>query len=405
LRERIYSIPPLNIFNQLRKNIMNNVQLDRSTTETLAASTIRSRRNVSMASIAIILGLAVSACTPSSPDIAKPPTGGTAAPAAGGSAPAGGGSSLSGAGASFPAPLYQRWFADYNKANPGTQISYQSVGSGAGVEQFLAGTVDFGATDAPLKAEERAKFKTKYNAEPIQVPMTGGSVVFAYNLEGVKDLKLSRAAYCGIAAGKITKWSDPEIAKANPGAKLPTSPIQFVHRSDGSGTTFQFTTHLKAACPVWTAGASKSVQWPVGTGAKGNEGIAAQIQQTPNSIGYIEYSYGKQTSLAMAAIENKSGKIIAPSPEAGAAAFAGEKVPADLALMVPDSTNPKAYPISGLTWLLVYPQPKDAAKKATLTKVVEWSLSTGKATATELGYVPLEDSLVTKVKAELVKVK
>ncbi len=383
---------------------MNNSRLDRSTNEKLAVN-IRPRPNVSMASIAIILGLTVSACTPSSPDVAQPPSGGTAPAAGGGSPASGGSSSLSGAGASFPAPLYQRWFADYNKANPGTQISYQSVGSGAGVEQFLAGTVDFGATDAPLKAEERTKFKTKYGAEPIQVPMTGGSVVFAYNLAGVKDLKLSRAAYCGIAAGKITKWSDPEIAKANPGAKLPASPIQFVHRSDGSGTTFQFTTHLKAACPVWTAGANKSVQWPSGTGAKGNEGIAAQIQQTPSSIGYVEYSFGKQTGLSMAAIENKSGKIIPPSPAAGAAAFAGEKVPADLALMVPDSVNPQAYPISGLTWLLLYPQPKDAAKKAALTAVVEWSLSTGKATATELGYVPLEDGLVAKVKAELAKVK
>lgn len=358
-------------------------------------------------SIALILGLSVSACTPKSPDVATPPTG-TGAPATGSAPVAGGGntSSLSGAGASFPAPLYQRWFADYNKINPGTQISYQSVGSGAGVEQFLAGTVDFGATDAPLKPEERAKFKAKYGAEPIQVPMTGGSVVFAYNLDGVKDLKLSRAAYCGIASGKITKWNDPAIAKANPGAKLPDQTIQFIHRSDGSGTTYQFTTHLKAACGAgWTAGANKSVSWPVGTGAKGNEGVTAQIQQTPSSIGYVEYSYGKQTNLTMAAIENKSGKLIAPSPESGAEAFVGEKVPADLALTVADSANPKAYPISGLTWLLLYPQPKDATKTAALKSVIDWSLTTGKATATELGYVPLEASLVAKVKEELNKVK
>jgi phosphate transport system substrate-binding protein len=355
--------------------------------------------------LALTIGLAMSACTPKSPDVAAPPS----TPTASGSPTASSGgssSSLSGAGASFPAPLYQRWFADYNKTNPGTQISYQSVGSGAGVEQFLAGTVDFGATDAPLKPEERAKFKAKYNADPIQVPMTGGSVAFAYNLEGVKDLKLSRAAYCGIAAGKITKWNDPAIAKANAGAKLPDQAIQFVHRADGSGTTYQFTTHLKAACPsVWTAGANKTVAWPVGTGAKGNEGVAAQIAQTPNSIGYVEYSYGKQTNLAMAAIENKSGKLIAPSPAAGAEAFVGQAIPADLALTVPDSTNPKAYPISGLTWLLLYPQSKDAAKQTALKSVIDWSLTTGKATATELGYVPLETGLVTKVKAELNKAK
>jgi phosphate transport system substrate-binding protein len=376
--------------------------------KTTTVSTIRSNRKVQIL-LALTMGLTISSCTPSSPDVAKPTTGGSTAPVTGSStAPASGGagsSSLSGAGASFPAPLYQRWFADYNKANPGTQISYQSVGSGAGVEQFLAGTVDFGATDAPLKPEERAKFKAKYNADPIQVPMTGGSVAFAYNLEGIKDLKLSRAAYCGIAAGKIIKWNDPAIAKANAGAKLPDQTIQFVHRSDGSGTTYQFTTHLTAACPgVWTAGANKTVSWPAGTGAKGNEGVAAQIQQTPNSIGYVEYSYGKQTNLAMAAIENKSGKIVAPSPEAGAEAFVGQKVPADLALTVADSTNPKAYPISGLTWLLLYPQ-KDAAKQAALKSVVDWSLTTGKATATELGYVPLETGLVAKVKEELNKVK
>ncbi|WP_310413110.1 phosphate ABC transporter substrate-binding protein PstS [Chamaesiphon sp. OTE_8_metabat_110] len=384
---------------------MNNHQIERSNTGT--ATLGRSRHTIQIL-VALTLGVTTAACTPQSPDVATPPTGGTASPAAGsGAAPASGGgsSSLSGAGASFPAPLYQRWFADYNKANPSTQISYQSVGSGAGIEQFLAGTVDFGATDAPLKPEERAKFKAKYNADPIQVPMTGGSVVFAYNLEGVKDLKLSRAAYCGIAAGKIKKWNDPAIAKSNPGAKLPDQAIQFVHRSDGSGTTYQFTTHLKAACgATWTAGANKSISWPTGTGAKGNEGVAAQIQQTPSSIGYVEYSYGKQTNLTMAAIENKSGQIVAPSPESGAEAFVGEKVPADLALTVADSANPKAYPISGLTWLLLYPQ-KDAAKQTALKSVIDWSLTTGKATATELGYVPLEASLVAKVKEELNKVK
>ncbi len=384
---------------------MNDAQIQQLIDKKSAVS-IRSWRTIQTL-LAVTIGLAAAGCTPKSPDVATPPAG-TAAPGATGAPPASGGASasLSGAGATFPAPLYQRWFADYNKANPGTQISYQSVGSGAGVEQFLAGTVDFGATDAPLKAEERAKFKAKYNADPIQVPMTGGSVVFAYNLDGVKDLKLSRAAYCGITAGKITKWSDPAIAKANPGAKFPDAGIQFVHRSDGSGTTFQFTNHLKAACPEWTAGVNKSVAWPKGmTGAKGNEGVSAQIQQTPNSIGYIEYSYAKQTAISTAAVENKSGKLIAPSPESGAAAFVGEKVPADLALLVADSANPQAYPITGLTWLLLYPQPKDAAKGNALKSTIEWALTTGKATVTELGYVPIDDELVTKVKAELTKVK
>ncbi len=368
------------------------------TGEKSVLSANRLRFVVRAATIAVTMGLTVACRQPVSPDITPSPSGSPSA--VGGSS-----SSLSGAGASFPAPLYQRWFTDYNQANPATQVSYQSVGSGAGVEQFLAGTVDFGATDAPLTSEERAKFKAKYSAEPIQIPMTGGSVVFAYNLDGVKDLKLSRAAYCGIVAGKISKWNDPAIVKANPGAKLPNGTIQFVHRSDGSGTTYQFTTHLKAACPNWTVGANKSVAWPVGTGAKGNEGVAAQIKQTANAIGYVEYAYAKQTNLSMAAIENKSGKLIMPSPAAGAAAFAGEKIPGDLALMVPDSPKPTAYPISGLTWLLLYPQYKDATKQTALKAVVDWSLTKGKATATELGYVPLDDGLVAKVKDELNKVK
>ena len=358
--------------------------------------------------LALTLGLSVSACNKSS-EVASSPSD-PASPAISGSASASASSgsivSVGGAGATYPAPLYQRWFAEYNKVNPGTQVSYQSVGSGAGVEQFLAGNVDFGASDAPLKADERAKFKTKFGGEPLQVPMTGGMIVFAYNLDGVKDLQLSRTAYCGIASGKITKWNDPAIVKTNAGAKLPSEAIKFFHRSDGSGTTFQFTNHLKAACPEWTAGASKSVDWSKGmTGAQGNQGVSEQIDAIPNSIGYIEYSFAKLANLSMAAIENKSGKSIAPSPAAGAEAFVGEKVPDDLGLTVPDSTNPKAYPIAGLTWLLLYPQPKDATKTTALKAVIEWALTTGKASATELGYLPLDDELTIKAKAELNKVK
>lgn len=348
------------------------------------------------------LSFGFAACQTTPPSTPSANSSASAPPAA----PGGGAKvSLSGAGASFPAPLYQRWFSEYNKQNPDTQISYQSVGSGAGVEQFIAGTVDFGASDAPLKDAERAKFKDKFGAEPIQVPMTGGSVVFAYNLQDVKDLKLSRDAYCGIVTGQISKWNDPKIASANPGAKLPDEAIQFVHRSDGSGTTFQFTNHLKAACPTWKAGANKSVEWPVGTGAKGNEGVTAQVQQTPGSIGYVEYSYAKENGLSMAALENKSGKMITPSPEAGAAAFQGQTVPANFALLVPDSTNPEAYPISGLTWLLLYPSYKDPAKADAIKKVIGWAYNDGKQYATELGYIPLDADLAGKVKGELDKIK
>ncbi|WP_316429960.1 phosphate ABC transporter substrate-binding protein PstS [Leptolyngbya sp. NK1-12] len=364
-------------------------------------SLTRFKRRAFIAAIGCVsMGLAVS-CGPSNPDVSAPTA---TSPTAGGGG-GGGTVSLSGAGASFPAPLYQRWFADYNKQNPNTQISYQSVGSGAGVEQFLAGTVDFGATDAPLKAEEREKFKAKFGAEPIQVPMTGGSVVFAYNLDGVDGLKLSRDAYCGIVTGEITRWNDPAIAAENSGVNLPDSNIQFVHRSDGSGTTFAFTNHLQAACPNWTAGANKAVEWPVGTGAKGNEGVTAQIQQTPGAIGYTEFSYAKENGLQMAAIENKAGNIVEPTPEAGALAFKGETVPADFALLVPDPENPDAYPISTLTWLLLYPEYQDAAKKEALNSVVGWSLTDGKSAANDLGYIPLETELADKVKTEVAKIQ
>ena len=360
------------------------------------------KRRAFLASLAVVsLGFTACQSTP------------TETPTASGSSPAAGGNaagtvkaaSLNGAGATFPEPLYVRWFSEYNKIHPGVQISYQGVGSGAGVEQYLAGTVDFGATDAPLKAEEKAKFKAKYGADPIQVPMTAGSVVFAYNLPSVKDLKFSREAYCGIATGKITKWNDPVIAAANAGATLPDKAISFVHRSDGSGTTAVFTTHLKAACPDWTAGANKTVEWPVGTGAKGNPGVTAQVQQADGSVGYVEYAYAKENGVTMAAIENKSGKIIVPSPEAGALAFEGAKLPADFALKVADPTDAGAYPITSLTWLLLYPTYKDAAKKEALTSVIDWALTDGKKFSDELGYIPLPGGVKGKVTEAVTKIQ
>lgn len=314
--------------------------------------------------------------------------------------------SLSGAGASFPAPLYQRWFSAYNEENPGVQISYQSVGSGAGVKQYLARTVDFGASDAPLTDEERQEFQSQYNAEPIQVPMTGGAVVFAYNLGGeVQNLQLSREAYCGIVSGEITNWNDPAIAQENQGANLPNEPITFVHRSDGSGTTFIFTNHIKAACPGWEAGAAKSVSWPTGIGAKGNEGITAQVQQTQGSIGYVEYAYANENNLNMAELENKAGEYIEPSPETAGNALLGQEIPEDFALTVPDPTEQDAYPIVGLTWMLLYPQYDDPAKAAALKNFIPWAFSQGDQYAKQLGYVPLPDAVSERVVARLDTIK
>jgi phosphate transport system substrate-binding protein len=305
--------------------------------------------------------------------------------------------SLSGAGASFPAPLYQSWFSEFNKQQPGVEVSYQSVGSGAGVEQYLAGTVDFGASDAPLTDEERQAFIDQYGAEPIQVPMTAGSVVFAYNLPGIDNLQLPRETYCGVVQGDVTNWNDPAIAEANPGIELPDLPITWVHRSDGSGTTFIFTSHIEAACPDWTAGSGKSVEWPVGTGARGNEGITAQVQQTEGAMGYVEFAYANENNIPMAAIENASGNIIEPSPDAASLAFDGEEIPEDFALTVPDPENPDAYPIAGLTWLLLYPEYDEAATLKALQETIRWSLTEGTSFATQLGYIPLPESVVERV--------
>ncbi|MGP1385273.1 MAG: phosphate ABC transporter substrate-binding protein PstS [Thainema sp.] len=306
---------------------------------------------------------------------------------------------LNGAGASFPAPLYQTWFSQIQNEYPGLQINYQSVGSGAGVEQYLAGTVDFGASDAPLTEEERQQFVNQYGADPVQVPMTGGLAVFAYNLEGVDDLQLSREAYCGIVTGDVTTWDAPAIAEANPDADLPSEPITFVHRSDGSGTTFLFTNHIQAACPNWQGGAAKTVDWPVGVGAKGNEGIAAQIQQTAGSIGYVEYTYASENDISTAALENQAGNYVEPSPDAGAQVLEGAEVPQDFALVIPDPEGDQAYPIVGLTWMLLYPQYDSQEKANAVQTMVDWALNNGGEAAQQLGYIPLQGDVEERVKS------
>lgn len=353
----------------------------------------------STSAIAIAVGL--TSCAPSGPTSGGSPAASTAANSAAGGAAV----TINGAGATAPNPLYQRWFADYNKVDPTVQISYQSVGSGAGVKQFLEQTIDFGASDAALKDEERAKYPKDRGAAPVQVPATGLFLVFAYNLDGVDELKLSRETYCAIVDGTIKTWNDPKLAKDNPTAKLPDSPLSWTYRSDGSGTTSVFTKHIEKACPNWTKGSGKSVEWPSGTGAKGNEGVTAQIQQTPGAIGYVEYSYAQENKLKMAVLENKAGEFIPPSPDSASKALAGAKVPEDFALSVPDPEQKDAYPIVSLTWLLLYEEYKDPAKAEAMKKFVMWALKDGKTAATELGYLPLPDDLVTKVATAIDTIK
>ncbi len=352
------------------------------------------------------LGFVMASCAPqtpvatsTSPTAASPSTAATSAsPSASASAQIAGGKavSLSGAGATFPAALYQRWFADFNKKNSNVQISYQSVGSGAGVKQFIAGTVDFGASDVAMKEDEIAKV----SKGAVLIPVAAGSIVFAYNLPDVKELKLSREVYVNILLNKITKWNDPAIAKLNEGTKLPDQAISFVYRSDGSGTTGVFTKHLSAVSPEWKAGPGegKSIQWPTGTGAKGNEGVAAQIQQTVGSIGYIEYGYATQNKISFATIENKAGKYIKADPESGSKSLASIELPPNLIAFEPDPKGEGAYPIVSFTWLLLYKKYDDPTKAEAIKAMLEWALTEGQKTSAELGYIPIPTDVVAKIK-------
>ncbi|BAW95322.1 phosphate ABC transporter, periplasmic phosphate-binding protein [[Synechococcus] sp. NIES-970] len=306
---------------------------------------------------------------------------------------------IEGAGASFPAPLYQRWITEFDKQAK-VSVKYDSVGSGEGVRKYLSQEVDFGATDAPLNTEEIEQFPDA-RGPIIQVPLTGGLLVFAYNLgnfEGTENIRLSRESYCGIVTGQIRNWNDPKIVADNPNVRMPNLPIIFVHRSDGSGTTFIFSSHITAACPEWTGGAAKEVDWPENfLGAPGNEGVTAQIQQSQGGIGYIEYSYARSNRLPMAIIQNKTGAFINPTSENAAKAFSGINVPSDFALSIPDPSQPEAYPIVGLTWLLIYGQYDDANTIKGLKEFVTWTLTKGDSYAEELGYIPIPNDLEQRV--------
>jgi phosphate transport system substrate-binding protein len=311
----------------------------------------------------------------------------------------GGSVSLTGAGASFPAPLYQSWFTDLNKKYPNLQVNYQSVGSGAGVEQFIKGTVDFGASDVAMKDEEIQKVPADKGV--LLLPMTAGSIVLAYNLPENPEIKLPRAVYIDILSGNIKKWNDPKIAAANPDVKLPDQPITVVYRSDGSGTTGVFTKHLSTVSPDWKSkvGDGKTVNWPVGVGAKGNEGVTAQIQQTQGSIGYVEYGYAKQNNLKFAALENKSGKFVVPTDESASKTLEAVTLPENLRAFITDPEGADSYPVVTYSWIMVYTKYPDAAKAKAIEAMIEYGLTEGQKVATELGYVPLPANVVQKVAA------
>jgi phosphate transport system substrate-binding protein len=310
---------------------------------------------------------------------------------------------IKGAGATFPAPLYQRWIQEYTSGQNNVTIDYESVGSGSGVKKFLAQEVDFGASDAPLNKEETDKFPST-RGKFIQVPMTGGLLVFAYNLsnyDGLDNIRLSRSTYCDIVTGKIKTWNDPAIVKDNPTIKLPNIPLIFVNRKDSSGTTFIFTNHLAQACANWDKGVSKKIEWEVGLPADGNEGVSTAIQQTQGTIGYIEYSYSQSKNLQTATLENKAGQFISPSPENASNAFLNTTVPDDFALVIPDPEGENAYPIVGLTWLLIYGNYQNTNTTAVMKNFVQWSLTNGDKIASEIGYLPLPEELQNQVISHL----
>lgn len=308
---------------------------------------------------------------------------------------------LQGSGASFPGPIYARWFKDFEK-KAGSMVDYQAKGSGAGIQDLTNETVDFAASDAAMTEEEIAKVARGV----VMLPMTAGEIVLAYNLpDGPAELKLSRDAYTKILMGEVTKWNDPAIAACNAGTKLPDTAITVVVRADSSGTTHVFSTHLSAISEKWKSqfGINKTINWPNQSNfvkAPKNDGVTAMIKQTPGAIGYVEYGFAKQ--LGQAVLENKSGAYVKPSAQSGQAALASVKeIPENLVLWIADPEGEQSYPIVSYTWLLCFRKYDDAKKAQTLKELVNYCITDGQAVSDSIGYIPLPETMVQRVKAAL----
>jgi phosphate transport system substrate-binding protein len=352
---------------------------------------LRSRIWIALAAAAV-LALAVAACgssKKSSNSTSPAPSGG------------GGGGTVNGAGSTFAAPIYSQWGNALK--GQGLTVNYQPVGSGAGVAQFAAGTVDFGASDPALAPADRATIK---KGEAVQLPMAFGAITVSYNLSGVKKgLKLDGATIADIFLGKVKSWNDKAIAKLNPGVKLPGQAITVVHRSDESGTTKGFTTFLSAYSPQWKSkiGADKTVKWPTGTGAKGNDGVAAGVKQQQGAVGYVEEAYALQNNFTTAAVKNKSGNYVEPTLATTTAAGVGVKIPKDLGMSIIDAPNPKAYPISSQTFVIVYKDMckagKSQATAQAVKKFVDYGLGAGQDVLGQLQYAKLPAKVLSKATA------
>jgi len=312
---------------------------------------------------------------------------------------------LNGAGATFPYPMYSKWFSEYNKLHPDIQFNYQSIGSGGGIRQVLAGTVDFGATDGPMTDEQLAQAKTKI----LHIPTVLGADVPAYNIPGVtEELKFTPELLANIFLGKITSWNDAALAKANPGVNLPNQPIIVIHRSDGSGTTYIFTDYLSKVSTDWKnqVGKGTSVKWPVGLGGKGNEGVAGMIRQMQGSIGYVELIYAVNNHIAYGSVKNAGGQFVKASLESVTAAAASVKsMPADFRVSITNAPGKDAYPIASFTWLLIPTPSKDRAKGKIIADFLNWMVEDGQKMTADLSYAPLPEGVEAKVKETIKQVK
>jgi phosphate transport system substrate-binding protein len=312
---------------------------------------------------------------------------------------------INAAGATFPEPIYQKWFQEFHKAHPDVQINYQAIGSGGGIRQLSEGTVDFGASDMPMTDDQLSKV-TRYKV--LHFPTVLGGIVPTYNVPGAA-LNFSGATLAGIYLGSIKKWNDPALKKDNPSVNLPNEDITVVHRSDGSGTSFVFSDYLAKVSPEWKSkvGVNASVNWPVGLGGKGNEGVAGLVKQTPFSIGYVELIYAVQNKMEYGSLKNAAGNFVKAdfNSVSEAAAGAAADMPADFRVSINNAPGKNAYPLSSFTWLLIPDKIADATKRKSITDFLQWMMTTGQADAQGLSYAPLPKSVVAKEQKQLTLIK
>jgi len=310
---------------------------------------------------------------------------------------------INGAGATFPYPIYSKWFDEYAKVDPSVRFNYQSIGSGGGQKQILAETVDFGASDGPMSDENLAGAPRRI----LHLPTVAGADVLTYNLPGSPRLKVDGPAIVDIFMGKIAKWNDKRLAELNPGMKLPDLDIVVVHRSDGSGTTYIWVDYLSSVSKEWETkvGRGTSVKWPTGLGGKGNEGVAGQVKQLPGSVGYVELAYAQQNKLPYADVKNAAGKFVTPGIDSVTEALATAEIPDDFRFSMVNPPGENAYPISGVTWLLVYEQQKDATKGKKIVEFLNWAITRGESMASALDYTPLPESVQKRVLERIKTIK